>query len=81
MNHTATITNNTGKILELNMRTFFEDFEGEQLVRMLDEDVYEVSVECYPPQAEKRFRAYCADSGLVFGKTGLHALILPSVEE
>lgn len=78
MNHWAKISNNTGQTLELNMKAFFEAFEGNQIVRLEDEGVHEVVVECYPPQAEDRIRAYCQDQGVEYGrKEGLYVVITP----
>lgn len=79
MDFTAVITNNTGGPVSFNMRDFFTSHDGPQLVNLADEGTHQAGVECYPPQAEKRFRSFCATNGHEYSQAeGLYLSILMS---
>jgi len=76
MELSATITNNTGESVSLNMREFFAEHDGPQLVSVEDGGSHTASASCYPPQAEKKFRAFCASNGYKYSrKDGLYLVV------
>lgn len=77
MNQLVTITNNTSKMLSLDLLKFFTHVDCNQLMTLPAGNSEEFEADCYPPQAEKRLRDHCTEQGLTYGKLGLWVVINP----